>query len=240
MSRIRTIKPDFWTDEKLTECSLSARLLFIGTFNFADDNGNLPASAKKLKMQIFPADNIDCEPLLNELITHGMLIEYSVNGEKYLNIKGFKKHQVINRPSKSSIPTLPLTEKSPNTHGVLNDGREGKGMEGKGINTLVPNDVGDDCPHQEIINLYHKHLPMLTQVKSWTAKRSTALKTRWREDTKRQSLDWWAKLFNYISKSDFLTGKASEWQADLEWIINSSNLVKIIEGKYENKQAVTA
>jgi hypothetical protein len=108
------------------------------------------------------------------------------------------------------------------------------------INTLVPNDVGDDCPHQEIINLYHKHLPMLTQVKSWTAKRSTALKTRWREDHKRQSLDWWAKLFNYISKSDFLTGKASEWQADLEWIINSSNLVKIIEGKYENKQAVTA
>jgi hypothetical protein len=103
------------------------------------------------------------------------------------------------------------------------------------INTNVPSVAGDDCPHQEIINLYHEHLPMLTQVKSWTPKRSSALKTRWREDTKRQSLEWWAKLFQYIAKSDFLTGKASEWQADLEWIINASNLVKIIEGKYENK-----
>jgi hypothetical protein len=103
------------------------------------------------------------------------------------------------------------------------------------INTNVPSVAGDDCPHQEIINLYHEHLPMLTQVKSWTPKRSSALKTRWREDAKRQSLEWWAKLFQYIAKSDFLTGKASEWQADLEWIINASNLVKIIEGKYENK-----
>jgi hypothetical protein len=179
-------------------------------------------------MKVFPADNIDCQPLLNELITQGILTEYSVNDKKYLHIKGFKKHQVINRPSNSNIPQPLLTEDSLT---------EGKGREGKGkeVNTNVPSVAGDDCPHQEIINLYHEHLPMLTQVKSWTPKRSSALKTRWREDSKRQSLEWWEKLFKYIAKSDFLTGKASEWQADLEWIINASNLVKIIEGKYENK-----
>jgi hypothetical protein len=228
MARIRTIKPDFWTDEKLTECSMSARLLFIGSWNFADDNGNLEASAKQLKMKVFPADNIDCQPLLNELIAHGMLSEYSVNDKKYLHIKGFKKHQVINRPSNSNIPQPALTEDS------LTEGK-GREWNGKELNTNVPSVAGDDCPHQEIINLYHEHLPMLTQVKSWTPKRSSALKTRWREDSKRQSLEWWTKLFKYIAKSDFLTGKASEWQADLEWIINASNLVKIIEGKYENK-----
>jgi hypothetical protein len=78
MARIRSIKPEFWTDEKLTECSLSARLFFIGTWNFADDKGNLQASAKRLKMQIFPADNIDCQPLLDELITHGLLNVLSI------------------------------------------------------------------------------------------------------------------------------------------------------------------
>ena len=103
------------------------------------------------------------------------------------------------------------------------------------IKTLVPSVAGDDCPHDEIIKIYHEILPMLTQVKTWTEKRRTALKTRWREDKKRQSLDWWIKLFKYISQSDFLTGKAGNFQADLEWIINASNLVKIIEGKYENK-----
>ncbi|OZI56756.1 hypothetical protein [Bordetella genomosp. 4] len=128
MARIRTIKPDFWTDEKLTECSLSARLMFIGMLNFADDNGNLAASAKKLKMQIFPADNIDCQPLLDELIAHGVVIEYSVNGDKFLNIKGFKKHQIINRPSKSAIPEPAFNEDSVNTHGVVTDGKEGNGI----------------------------------------------------------------------------------------------------------------
>src|SRR5690606_34378958 len=97
----------------------SARLMFIGMLNFADDNGNLAASAKKLKMQIFPADNIDCQPLLDELITHGVVIEYSVSGDKFLNIKGFKKHQIINRPSKSAIPEPAFTEDSVSSHGVL-------------------------------------------------------------------------------------------------------------------------
>jgi len=104
MARIRTIKPEFWTSESVVECSCSARLLLIGMLNFADDYGNLVNSPKRLKMQIFPADIIDTTTLLEELIKHGLVIPYSVDGEKYLNIKGFRKHQVINKPSKSKIP----------------------------------------------------------------------------------------------------------------------------------------
>ena len=138
MARIRTIKPDFWTDETLTECSLSARLLFIGSWNFADDNGNLEHSAKQLKMKVFPADDVKVTPLLNDLITHGLLIEYSVNGKKYLHIKGFLKHQVINRPSKSNIPPF---DESLRTPGALTEDSltEGKGMEveGKGMEKII-------------------------------------------------------------------------------------------------------
>lgn len=107
MARIRTIKPDFWTDEKIVELSFEARLFFIGTWNFADDNGNLQRSARKLKMQIFPADSIDCEPVIQQLLALGLLTEYSVNGDTYLHIVGFERHQVINRKSKSAIP-LPV------------------------------------------------------------------------------------------------------------------------------------
>jgi hypothetical protein len=129
MARIRTIKPEFWTDEKLTECSLSARLLFIGTWNFADDNGNLDRSAKQIKARVFPIDAIDCEPLLQELLTQGLLIEYSVSGKTYLKISGFDKHQLINRPSKPTCPpcdeNATLHEHSVSAH----DGKEGKGRE---------------------------------------------------------------------------------------------------------------
>ena len=136
MARIRTIKPDFWTSEALSECSVSARLLFIGTWNFADDYGNLERSSKRIKMQIFPADSIDVEPLIQELITHGLLIEYSVSSKKYLHIPGFKDHQVINRPSK---PTCPPHEDSLNTHGVLTEDSlmEGKGRELKKSSALT-------------------------------------------------------------------------------------------------------
>lgn len=163
MARIRTIKPEFWTDEKIVECSIPARLLFIGLFNFADDNGCLVHSPKRIKMQVFPADTVDCEPLITELITHGLLMEYSVSDHRYLFIKGFSTHQKINRPSKTSIPLPPefnesaskndnksadiqgeLTESNVDTdnkfnddsvsaHGGLTDGRERKGKELKDI-----------------------------------------------------------------------------------------------------------
>ncbi|WP_256633887.1 hypothetical protein [Enterobacter hormaechei] len=105
MARIRTIKPEFWTDEKIVECSFEARLMFIGMFNFADDKGNLVRSPKRIKMQIFPADMIDCEPLIKELSLAGLISEYSVNGVEYIHIDGFSKHQKINRPSATTIPT---------------------------------------------------------------------------------------------------------------------------------------
>lgn len=118
MARIRTVKPEFWTDEKVVECSISARLLFIGLFNFADDKGCLERSPKRIKMQVFPADTIDCEPLIMELIAHGLLTEYSVNGSHYLQIPGFLKHQKINRPSNSNIPLPPQPDEQ-NQHLVI-------------------------------------------------------------------------------------------------------------------------
>jgi hypothetical protein len=153
MARIRTIKPDFWTDEKLTECSLSARLLFIGTWNFADDNGNLDRSAKQIKARVFPLDNIDCEPLLQELISQGLLTEYSVNEKIYFHIQGFAKHQLINRPSKPVCPefdeSLKIDNHSVSAHTSLiteGKGREGKVKEVKPLMSISTKPTYDDYP----------------------------------------------------------------------------------------------
>jgi hypothetical protein len=153
MARIRTIKPDFWSDDTITECSVSARLLFIGLWNFADDAGNLDRSHKQIKSRVFPVDNIDCEPLILELLAHGLLIEYSVSGKKYLHIPGFAAHQLINRPSKPVVPGFSeeartpgvLTEPSVTTHSV----REGKGRKEGGARSpkgsrRVPADFSPD------------------------------------------------------------------------------------------------
>jgi hypothetical protein len=139
MARIRTIKPEFWTDDAITECSTSARLLFIGMWNFSDDNGNIDRSAKQLKMKIFPADNIDAEPLLQELLAQNLVIEYQANGCLFLHIRGFAKHQKVDKPSKFS---LPLYSDSLRTQRVVSEDStssqrglapESKVKEGKGI-----------------------------------------------------------------------------------------------------------
>lgn len=134
MARIRTIKPEFWSDETVGECSPTARLLFIGTWNLADDHGNLQRSSKQIKAQLFPYDNIECEPLIRELLTADLLIEYEVEGKKYLHIKGFDKHQKV---EKKSAPRYPVYQQSARTPRVLpelsptssgsSSGREGNG-----------------------------------------------------------------------------------------------------------------
>ena len=102
----------------------------------------------------------------------------------------------------------------------------------------VASDAGrPDCPHEKIIELYHSCLPVLPAVKVWSEKRKGYLQSRWREDSNRQNLDYWKKFFEYVSESDFLCGRAGSFQADLEWLVNSSNFVKVIEGKYENRRA---
>lgn len=96
-----------------------------------------------------------------------------------------------------------------------------------------------DCPHDEIISLYHELLPVCPQVRVWTDKRRKMLRARWREDVKRQNMEWWKKYFNFVASCDFLVGKGGgerPFFADLEWLVNPSNMVKVIEGKYQNAQ----
>jgi len=104
-------------------------------------------------------------------------------------------------------------------------------------NVSIVSDGIPDCPHQDIIILFEKNLPMGVQPMSWDGARATTLKARWREDKKRQSLEWWGKFFVYISTSDFLTGKVSTkdrkpFEISLPWIIKPENFNKIIEGVY--------
>lgn len=136
MARIRTIKPEFWTDERVGECSPNARLLFLGTLNFADDHGGIERSAKQLKAQVFPYDTVDCEPLVQELLAAGLLVEYEAGGKKYLHIKGFRVHQKVEKPGKPRVPPYEPSGSIPRQVGEYSEktprGRESKGMEGKG------------------------------------------------------------------------------------------------------------
>ena len=67
MPKIRGVKPELWTDENFVELSAYARLLWIGLWNHACDNGHLQDKSKQIKMRVLPTDDVNCADLLREI-----------------------------------------------------------------------------------------------------------------------------------------------------------------------------
>lgn len=99
MPRIRTIKPEFWVDEKVVELDPWARLLFIGIWNFADDQGYIEHSPKRIKMQIFPGDSVDVPALLADLLGAGLLSVFGSPSGEVLRVANWERHQRVSNPS---------------------------------------------------------------------------------------------------------------------------------------------
>ena len=78
----------------------------------------------------------------------------------------------------------------------------------------------------------------LSEVKKLTQKRKSAINASIKEmkstEHDFENIETWKGLFNYCSKSDFLMGRSGSWSMDFDFVINKNNLLKIIEGKYEN------
>lgn len=108
MARIRNIKPDFWTDEKLVELETWERLLFIGLWNFADDEGYMPYSPKRIKMQIFPGDSLEVSRGIQSLISIGAVELFDSEYGQVLHVSKWSKHQKVSNPSKSKYSSVEL------------------------------------------------------------------------------------------------------------------------------------
>ncbi|HAM5330743.1 TPA: hypothetical protein IB053_002408 [Escherichia coli] len=133
MARIRTIKPEFWTDEDLSEVSEAACLLAIGLLNYADDEGYFNANPKLIKATVFPIreQSGSITVLMHELSSVGYISLFSGHdGKIYGLVNNFAKHQVINKAKKSAIKDLCAV---PYQYGsdteLLPPGKERKGKE---------------------------------------------------------------------------------------------------------------
>lgn len=163
MARARGIKPGFFRNADLVELPFEARLLFIGLWTLADRAGRLEDRPKQIKMEVFPADNIDCDALLDMIAQTGMLVRYEVDGKRYLQVVNFAKHQNPHRDERvSTIPnqcghcdgTAPIPDK----HGASTvQARCGNGANTVGIG-LTP-DSGLLTPDSPILGGVAREAP---------------------------------------------------------------------------------
>lgn len=127
MARSRNIKPGFFTNDELAECHPLGRLLFAGLWTIADKEGRLDDRPKKIKAMLLPFDEADCDALLQQLNDHKFIIRYRVNGECYIQISNWKKHQNPHcKEAASEIPAPLENDKSTGQEQCNEDAEEEK------------------------------------------------------------------------------------------------------------------
>lgn len=109
MSRIRSLKPDFFRSRSLAKVSFGARLTFQGLWCEADDAGNGRADPRILKGAIWPLDDdvtwSQVQSQMDELVAIDAIRQYVVDGEPYYSIPNWTKHQsASNRRGKGWHP----------------------------------------------------------------------------------------------------------------------------------------
>ena len=91
----------------------------------------------------------------------------------------------------------------------------------------------DPVPYSAIVDMYHAICNSYPKLRNVGGSRKKAIAARWKEY--KQDLDTFRELFTRAEASAFLKGKNKRnWTADFNWLMNSENMAKVLEGNYDN------
>lgn len=149
--RIRTVKPEFWTDESLSSLPYDTRLLAIGLLNYSDDEGYFLADPRLIRGVIFPFEDTskNIPRMLSELSGIGYIrIGKCENGKELGHVVKFKVHQRVDKPKQSNLAkNSQFQDSSKIDQGSIQDASKeewkGNGME------LERNGIVLDCKEQD-------------------------------------------------------------------------------------------
>lgn len=105
MPRIRSIKPEFFSDEKLAPLPPITRLVFLGLISMADDAGRLIDNLKAIDAFIFPESDDSARDSIAQLVELGRVVRYtSGSGQRLLQLVNWERHQKIDHRSIHCLP----------------------------------------------------------------------------------------------------------------------------------------
>lgn len=169
MARIRTIKPEFWQNESLANCSAHARLLAIALLQLADSKGRFRWIPMQVHAHAFPFEpDVDLMALAEELVKIGYINLYDYEGKRYAEIPKFLKHQRLTgkeAAGESKIPSGETTgispvfpEEAPRCPGTREQGNKGtreRNSEDKSSGAGAPREIpSEENPPAGEINIW--------------------------------------------------------------------------------------
>ena len=103
----------------------------------------------------------------------------------------------------------------------------------KNINNIKEREK-EKINYQEIVDLYNDTCVSLPALVKLTDSRKRQIKAR----LKNNSFDDFKKVFEKAEASDFLKGLKNsdgrDWKANFDWLMKENNMIKVLEGNYDN------
>ena len=123
--RIRSIKPEFWKSEDISELSWETRFIFIGLWSYVEDEGAGRDNIRLITAELFPlepdlteaAERV--EKAMAELESRGRIVRYvgcsirhgtkQDDPKRLFYVTNWSRHQVVRNPNKPRF-TTPTSE----------------------------------------------------------------------------------------------------------------------------------
>lgn len=180
--------------------------------NMLIKNGKVKGINKNYKQWKLPIQVVPIQVVPNEVILPNQVIKVTQSGNKKLPNQVVTKETTKETIQKKHISTTPI-------------------------------------PIKEIIKLYNDTCLDLVKVKIISEKREDNIRYRWNKFAVKKDktgneigIRLFEELFTMANESDFLSGRIedkrgfkNQWKADFDWLLNETNMVKVLEGNYENR-----
>jgi len=237
MARKRMIDPNIWQSEDFGKLSNLAKVVFIGLFSLADDEGRGRANPMYLKSTLFPYNekmrSTDVEVALSEISRNMSILFYSYNESNYYSLLSWNTFQKIDKPTESKIPAF---EKDNQEFRLLFD--EGSTRTSRGVPPKRKEDniKEKEEKRKEIVDVYNSICTNLSKIQKITDKRKKSIDAFAKEFT----LDQFKEICEKANTTDFLIGKNDRgWKADFDFLMRIDKATAILEEKYNTSSKKT-
>lgn len=227
MARTRNIKPSFFSNDDLAELSAHTRLLFIGMWTLADKEGRLEDKPRRIQAVIFPYEQIDCNELAAKLQGKKFITRYEVNGEPYIQINNFTKHQ--NPHPKEQPSTIPEPAEICEAVKLNDEPRKEHSLPCSSFLTSIPSlsnpsleSVSGETPSATIVKI--------PKPKGSRLEKDWALPTEWGEWALREGLTRQQVFDEEDSFRDHWISKPGQAAVKLDWEATWRNWIRRAKG----------
>ena len=230
MARKRMIDPNIWQSEDFGKLSNLAKVVFIGLFSLADDEGRGRANPTYLKSTLFPYNeklrSTDIEVALSEISRNMSILFYSYNESNYYSLLSWNIFQKIDKPTESKIPAF---EKDNLEFRLIFDECSARSSRGVSPNKKENNIKEKEDKRKAIIEIYNSVCTNLSKIQKITDKRMKSIDAFSKEFT----LEQFKEICEKANTTDFLIGKNDRgWKADFDFLMRIDKATAILENKY--------